>query len=297
MAAAIDRNEMETRRALDILADHADPTADDAKRAFGRTICKAYSLASSVMRASPDRTAPADEMWMTVGGGDRFVPGPHTPMAGFLIDWDGLAVTGLGIHRTDTASPAELAAMGHYVDAFQAYERPRQPDGAHFRRKPTDAEMARIRRVALVSLDRAVTAATDAGLADPGFRYVRARLRHETALAPGEAERDRLLDAAAEDWQMLREMAADPAGPVTTWERARILLLSAATEAARRGPDDPAVEELQGRGSEALETVARDLFGDGRVHQDIRTWRKVAAAILADGGEADLPGIDFVTVE
>jgi hypothetical protein len=33
------------------------------------------------------------------------------------------------------------------------------------------------------------------------------------------------------------------------------------------------------------------------VHQDIKSWRKVAAAIEADAADAELPGIDFVTVE
>ncbi|MQX36644.1 C45 family autoproteolytic acyltransferase/hydolase [Roseospira navarrensis] len=298
LSEAVSAGGLDTERALAMLADHGDADASDATRGFGRTICKAYSLASSIMRASPDRAAPSDQFWLTVGSDDACTPGPHTPLAGFALDWEGLGVTPVGQHVASTVSPGALTAMRHYVAAFQAYERPRQPDGALFRRKPTMEELRTLRRIALGALDAAVAAAENAGLADPGFRYIRARLRHEAALVPGEPDRASLLAGAAADWSALRDVVAEGQVPVTGWERARILLLSAATEAARLEPDHADVQALHGQGVAALDQVAADLFGaDGRVHQDIKTWRKVAAAILADGADAALPDIDFVTVE
>ena len=84
---------------------------------------------------------------------------------------------------------------------------------------------------------------------------------------------------------------------MTDWERALIFILSAATEAAREeraaiGPGD-----LLARGRDLLEKVAEEHFADGALHQDIKAWRKVAAAIEADEADATLPDIDFVTIE
>jgi hypothetical protein len=183
------------------------------------------------------------------------------------------------------------------VAAFRAYERPRRPDGALFRRKPTEDEMQAIRKVALDSLDRAVAAAEAADLADPCFRDLRARLRHEAARTPNDPESARLLEGAAQDWAHLRAMAEDDSVALTEWERALIYLLSAAAEAARPGAARDEVERLRRTGADALERVARERFGDAGPHQDIKTWRKVAAAIDADGPDAALPEIDFVTVE
>ena len=297
LTAETDDRTLDTPAALALLADHRDAAAGGAKRSFGRTICKAYSLTSSIMRADPDRTPGKDELWVTVGAPDRTTPGPHTPLAGFGIDWDGLRVSAQGLHTADTVSDAEMTAMQAYVAAMQAYDRPRQPDGELFRRRPTNAEMAKVRQVALHELDRAVAAAEAAGWPDPAFRYIRARLRHETALASAASERTQLLNAAAADWAELRAWADDAAVAMVDWERALIYLLSAATAAASDRDRQAEMPALLETGRHYLEAVAAAEFGDGRVHQDIKTWRKVAAAIDADGPDAELPALDFVTVE
>ena len=294
LADAIGDGDFGTPKAHDLLANHADGAIEGHQRSFGRTICKAYSLMSSIARADPDRTAAADELWFTVG---ERLPGPHATLAGFRLDWAGLKVKPAGTHVAATVDDGVLAAMGAYVDAFAAYERPREPDGDYFRRKPTATEMQNVRKVALAALDRAVTAADGAGLKEPIYRYVRARLAHETALAMAGPDRAALLKKASDDWAWLRRQAGDNGVAMTDWERALIFILSAATEAARETDAKAAPEDLLDQGRTHLEDVAQDLFGSGSVHRDIKVWRKVAAAIDADGGFAELPGIDFVTVE
>ena len=297
LKAATDAGTLDTPSALALLADHQDAAAGDAKRSFGRTICKAYSLMSSIMRADPNRTPGKDELWVTLGGDDTLTPGPHTPLAGFAIDWDGLGVSAKGLETASTVSAAEMTAMRAYASAMQAYDRPRQPDGQMFRRQPTRGELRKIRAVALAELDRAVAAAEEAGWQDPAFRYIRARLRHEAGVLSAGTERTRLLNGAAADWTVLRGWAVDGKVAMADWERALVFLLSAATAAAAGddGPGDGAAWLQTGRGY--LEAVATAEFEDGRVHQDIKAWRKVAASIDADGPDAELPGIDFVTVE
>jgi hypothetical protein len=297
LTAETDAGTLDTATALALLADHRDASVGGAKRSFGRTICKAYSLMSSIMRADPARRPGKDELWLTVGAADAVTPGPHTPLAGFAIDWDGLAVRPVGTHAAQTVSQRELSAMRAYVAAFQAYDRPRQPDGQLFRRRPTTAEMRMVRQVALAELDRAVSAAEAAGWRDPAFRYVRARLRHEAALASAGPARTQLLNGAASDWAELRAWAHDPAVAMADWERALVHLLSAATAAAGERDRRAEVAGFLQTGRHYLEKVAADAFADGPVHQDIKTWRRVAAAIDADGPDADLPSIDFVTVE
>jgi hypothetical protein len=166
-----------------------------------------------------------------------------------------------------------------------------------FRRRPTRAEMRKIRAVALAELDRAVAAADEAGWQDPAFRYIRARLRHEAGVLSAGTERTQLLNGAAADWSVLRGWAVDEDVAMADWERALVFLLSAATAAAcgDDGRGEGAVWRDTGHGY--LEAVANAEFEGGRVHQDIKTWRKVAASIDADGPDAELPGIDFVTVE
>jgi hypothetical protein len=282
-----------TAEAHDLQASHVDGALDGAPRSFGRTICKAYSLMSSIARASADRAHPADEIWFTIG---ERLPGPHATLAGFHIDWAGLKATAAGTHVAATVDAGQLAALEAYVEAFSICDRPRDASGAYYRRKPTATEMQAVRKKALAAMDRAVTAADGAGLDDPVFRYVRARLAHETALAMADPDRPALLSQASGDWAWLREKAGAGGVAMTTWERALIHILSAATEAAR-GADDATVDGLLQKGSAHLEDAAQELYGSGPVHRDIKVWRKAAAAIDADGGMADLPSIDFVTVE
>ena len=294
LGQALDEGALGTGRALAILANHADGALDGERRSFGRTICKAYGLMSSIARADPDRTAGADELWFTLG---EHLPGPHSTLAGFKIDWRDLSASPAGLHKAETVLPAFLAAMQAYIDAFAAYERPRQPDGGYFRRKPTAREMQSIRQLALASLDRAVTTAETEGIQEPVFRYIRARLAHETALSLPDVGRQALLNQAAEDWSQLRSWADGGALAMTDWERALIFILSAATEAAREEQAAVGPGDLLLRGRSLLDKVAEVHFADGALHQDIKTWRKVAAAIESDGADAALPDIDFVTIE
>ena len=294
LGQALDEGALGTRQALDILADHADGALDGARRSFGRTICKAYGLMSSIARASADRSAAADEIWFTIG---ERLPGPHSTLVGFRIDWEELSAAAAGSHVAETVPPGMLAAMEAYIDAFAAYERPRRPDGAYFRRKPTATEMQNIRQVAIAALDRAVAKAEAAGLVDPVFRYIRARLCHEAALALADDRRPALFERAAQDWVALRDLAEDAAVAMTDWERALIFILSAATEAAREARAEASPAELLDRGRAHLDHVARESFEPGAPHQDIKAWRKVIAAIESEGADAELPEIDFVTVE
>ena len=294
LAEAIDRNALNTERAIAMLADHADGALGGERRSFGRTICKAYSLMSSIARAHPGRASGQDELWFALG---ESLPGPHSTLVGFKIDWPSLSAKAAGVHKTETVPPEFLAAMQAYIDAFAAYERPRQPDGSYFRRRPTAREMQSIRQVALAALDRAVTTAEDSGIQEPAFRYIRARLAHEAALAHPEVDKQARLEEAARDWAKLRGWAADGAVAMTDWERALIYILSAATEMAREQRADVDPGDLLQKGRALLEKVAKDNFAPDAPHQDIKTWRKVAAAIDSDGADAELPEIDFVTVE
>lgn len=132
-------------------------------------------------------------------------------------------------------------------------------------------------------------------------------LGDEAALAAHDESRAGLLERAARDWAWLRALAEGGTVKMTDWERALVFILSAATEAAREeraaaAPDGLLAEGLLAdglleRGRALVDRVARDLFEPGALHQDIKAWRKVLAAIESEGADADLPDIDFVTVE
>ena len=137
-------------------------------------------------------------------------------------------------------------------------------------------------------------------------------LGDEAALAAHDESRAGLLERAARDWAWLRALAEGDTVKMTDWERALVFILSAATEAAREeraaaAPDGLLAEGLLAegllaeglleRGRALVDRVARDLFEPGAIHQDIKAWRKVLAAIESEGADADLPDIDFVTVE
>ena len=132
-------------------------------------------------------------------------------------------------------------------------------------------------------------------------------LGDEAALAAHDESRAGLLERAARDWAWLRALAEGGTVKMTDWERALVFILSAATEAAREeraaaAPDGLWAEGLLAeglleRGRALVDRVARDLFEPGALHQDIKAWRKVLAAIESEGADADLPDIDVVTVE
>ncbi len=294
LGQAIGQGALDTEHALALLADHADSALNGERRSFGRTICKAYSLMSSIARAHPDRAAGKDEIWFTLG---ESLPGPHSTLVGFQIDWARLSAKAAGQHKTETVPPEFLAAMQAYIEAFAIYERPQRPGVGYFRRRPTGQEMQGIRQAALDKLDDAVTKGEGAGVHEPVFRYIRARLAHEAALAQPEIDRDGGLDAAAQDWASLRSWAESGAVAMTDWERALIYILSAATEAAREERAQHSPGDLLNKGRTLLEKVAKDDFEPNALHQDIKAWRKVVAAIDSEAAHAELPEIDFVTVE
>lgn len=294
LAEAAAAGEITTKWALNTLANHNDESLDGDRRSFGRTICKAYSLMGSIARASADRADPDDEIWFTLG--DR-MPGPHSTLVGFAIDWQALSFAPVGTHVADTVPPAVLSSMDDYIEAFSSHDRPRRPNGDYVRRRPTDSEMQNIRRLAIADLDNAIETLDDASVVDPVYRYVRARLCHDTAMAIRQDVQTEFLQRAAEDWAWLRDKADGNDVAMTDWERALIYILSAATKAAQNPNDVTAHEEFLETGRTLLEGVAHSLFGGGSVHHDIKVWRKVIAAIDAEGGFADLPSIDWVTVE
>ncbi|MCG8597788.1 MAG: hypothetical protein MI785_25950 [Kiloniellales bacterium] len=126
-------------------------------------------------------------------------------------------------------------------------------------------------------------------------------------MAAHDESRAGLLERAARDWAWLRALAEGGTVKMTDWERALVFILSAATEAAREeraaaAPDGLLAEGLLAdglleRGRALVDRVARNLFEPGALHQDIKAWRKVLAAIESEGADADLPDIDFMTVE
>ena len=137
-------------------------------------------------------------------------------------------------------------------------------------------------------------------------------LGDEAALAAHDESRAGLLERAARDWAWLPALAEGGTVKMTDWERALVFILSAATEAAREeraaaAPDGLLAGGLLAggllagglleRGRALVDRVARDLFEPGALHQDIEAWRKVLAAIESEGADADLPDIDFLTVE
>jgi hypothetical protein len=284
---AVAGREVDTDMALNLLADHHDATAGRERRSFGRTICKAYSLMSTIARPDHDRDRADDGFWFTIG---ERMPGPHSTLVGLAIDWEGLSALPVArrpMRKAQSISAPFADALAAYCAAFETLERPRV-NGRYLGRAPTQAEEITLRTQALTHLDRAVRLAEDAGELDPGFRYVRARLLHEA----------RRFAEARRDWQLLRNLAnsADAAKPLVDYEQALVHILSAATEAAL-GEEDEA-RRLIDRGLALLARVEKRLFPAGvRPHQHLNELRKVAGAIRADGAEAELPAIDWVTVE
>lgn len=284
---AVSGREVDTDMALNLLASHHDATVSKDRRSFGRTICKSYSLMSTIARADPDRARADDSFWFTIG---ELRPGPHSTMVGFSIDWDGFSASPAADRserRAQTVSEPLASALAAYCAAFETLARPRL-DGRYLGRALTPGEEIALRTQAIGHLDNAVRLAEDAGELDPGFRYIRARLLHEA----------RRFSEARRDWQLLRNLvdSSKPAKPLLDHEQALVLVLSAATEAAL-GDEDTA-RRLLDRGAALLDRVEKRLFPAGvRPHQHLQELRKTVGAIRADGAEADLPPIDWVTVE
>jgi hypothetical protein len=287
LGEAVAARGVDTDMALDLLADHHDATVAKERRSFGRTICKSYSLMSTIARADPDRGRADDSFWFTIG---EKKPGPHSTMVGLAIDWAALSarpVANRPERRAQTVSAEFGAALAAYCAAFETLARPRA-GGRYLGRGPTPDEESAFRTEAIRHLDRAVALAEDAGELDPGFRYIRARLLHE----------ERRFAEARRDWQLLRNLveSRNPAKRLLDYEQALVLIFSAATEAALR--DEDGARALVDRGTALLDKVEKRLFSAGtRPHPYLDELRKVAGAIRADGGQAELPAIDWVTVE
>jgi hypothetical protein len=239
------------------------------------------------MRPDPARDRAEDAVWFTVG---ERSPGPHSTLVGFALDWRALAASPVADRperRARSVSGPFAEALAAYCDAFRTMWRPRV-DGRYLGRAPTPEEEIRLRDEAIGHLDRAVRVAEDAGEVDPAFRYIRARLLHQA----------RRFADARRDWALLGGLidSPKPAAKLLDYEQALVLILSAATEAAL-GHDAAAAAALD-RGARLLDRVGKRLFPDGeRPHQHLAELRKTVAAIRADGAEAELPPIDWVTVE
>ncbi|MEM7743586.1 MAG: carcinine hydrolase/isopenicillin-N N-acyltransferase family protein [Pseudomonadota bacterium] len=284
VAAAVAKGGLGTGFAISLLGSHADGAIGGAPRSFGRTICKAYGLMGSIARCDPDRTRAMDQIWMSVGDAR---PGPHAHFAGFAIDWDALEVTPVPdtpVRRSDAHSDEFTASLTDYVNAFAAVSRPRGPDGSYLGRDPTEAEERALQEDALVLIDRACNRVEDAGEVDVPLRYVRARLRHEL----GEFE------DAARDWAFLRELFNVSGIPLHDWDKTLIMILSAATHYEMRLLESAQQQLAEGR--KMLLQIRRRYFADGPTHPDLHAWEQVCEALWTKGS-AELPYIDFVTVE
>lgn len=268
--------------AIRLLGGHEDGALGGRVRSFGRTICKAYGLMGTVARTDPDRARARDEIWFAIGDA---VPGPHAHFAGFAVDWEALELRPVAdrpLRRAGALSAEMTEATAEYVAAFRTLARP-EGAGGYLGRDPDEGERLALLAKAIGHLDRAAAVAEDAGEMDFAFRYARARLCH----AAGDY-------AAAEvDWAFLRDLADRDALPMHDWERALVLILSAATGQAC---GDPAAAGWLAEGRAMLVKVRRAEFGQGRAHPDIAAW-EAAAGKLAAGQMPDLPEFDFVTVE
>ncbi len=292
---------LDTGEALQMLAGHEDAAlpqlaAAYPARSFGRTVCKAYGLMASIVRAPADRGAAADELWLTLG--DR-LPGPHSAMAGFDIDWDGFALNHRsGTLAAQTLSPGQVTALGHYLSAHMAFVR---PQGDHIGlggddyvgRKLTDHETALLLRVVIGHLDRAIDDWTGAiGEPDVPFHYIRARIAH--ALGTTDGSDSTPLYAAKRDWDLLTGLATSNAPSVPLHDYDRVLILIYAGATANALGDRDRGRELAAEG----ETIrARLTGGPGGGHPGLSSLSSLAWEVGENGASEDLPPIDFVTVE
>jgi hypothetical protein len=287
-----------TEAAMEALADHLDVDAGNTLQPFGRCVVKAYGQMASIMRADSERADPQDEIWFTIGDA---LPGNHARWAGFSINWDALDLQPVAIDpvaRPAPPTPSWTEALAHYVEAFRTLARPRI-DGAYLGRDPTGEEQERLLDVAIEHLSRAV-AMTEQERGEPSltYRYARARLRHAHGIGTADPnEAANRLTAAGADWRVLVQLAEGEAlaDELHDYDRARIFILAAATEAAflRTARADA----LLASGRRALDRVGAKLFPVGGRHPGLREWEAVASSIAARGAAAPLPPFDFVTVE
>ncbi|MEM7188899.1 MAG: C45 family autoproteolytic acyltransferase/hydrolase [Pseudomonadota bacterium] len=288
----IGTRQLDTTEAIQLLAAHDDAELEgsaagqDASRAFGRTVCKAYGLMASIARADPDRDRANDEIWFTIG--DR-LPGPHSRFAGFRVDWDTLDLTPVGddpVRVAQTLEPKADHALSHYVEGFRTLARPRI-GGEFLGREPSASELKSLRDTAIGHIGKALDLAEDArGAPDITYRYIRARLRHENGH----------YDAAQADWQVLTQLADSkmPPVPLNDYERALICVGAAAT--AKAGGREQDVGALLESGEKWLDRV-KDRFSGGAWHPGLSKWQDTVFKLRDRPGYVDLLDIDFVNVE
>ena len=138
----------------------------------------------------------------------------------------------------------------------------------------------------MAKLDAACARVEDAGETDFALRYARARLRHEAGR----------LDDASDDWDFLRALAEGGLVKVHDWERTLVWVLSAATEFARNRTET--AEALLEKGEAMRIKVLDAHFPRGtEPHPDLDAWADVIADLRDNGAEAELPELDFVTLE
>ena len=153
-------------------------------------------------------------------------------------------------------------------------------------RDPRPDELVALRAKALQQLGIGLAhAENERGTPDVTFRYIRARLAHE----------DGRYEEAARDWKVLTGLVGAFSSEVQLhdYDRALILILSGATEYARNNRTE--AEALLAQGEARLDRV-KGIF-DGKAHPGISKWKTTLFELRQRGAAADLPEIDFVTVE
>ncbi len=279
--------QIDTGAALTLLASHDDHWLGGARRAFGRTVCKAYGIMASVARVDPDRARARDELWLTLGDADGR-PGPHARMVGVAIDWEAMDARPLPeTHEARSVPEGYRDALAAYVRAFRTVARPRTRAG-YLPGRPDEGTMAGLRAEAIGALDRAaaLAEATPGADVEVAVRYVRARLRHEHGQLT-EAERD---------WADLLRLATlrEPPVPLHPYDRALIFTFAAATALARGEAGTGAA-----RLSDAVawrRRAAEALPGTGGEHPGFAELATLQDALTRAPG-TELPPIDWVTVE
>lgn len=272
--------------AIALLADHKDAGIGGRTRSFGRTICRANSLMSSIARPDADRTRCADEMWMTTG---ETAPGPHSRYMGFAIDWEALDITAVAdrpCRRVAADDEAFSRSLADYVAAYEVLARPKDARGGYLGRAPRNGEVTLINQKALALVDRAVRRMDEAGRPDYALRYARARLNHAVGM----------IDAAAQDFVVLQNHIEAHPEDVHDYDRALLFICAAATEfaAARVLTAKTLLDRADSALSRTMEAAFPDLTP---IHEDLLGWRRVIEDLRARGERADLPPFNFVTVE
>lgn len=272
--------------AIDLLADHRDPTIGGGTRSLGRTVVRAGGVSGAVLRVDADRTRARDTVWISTGDA---TPAQHGAYAGFSIDWQALEAPLTGeraVRRAATVSDPMAQSLVDYVSAFETVARPKDARGARLGREPRNGEVVLIQQKALALVDRATRRLDDAGQPDFALLYARARLNHAVGM----------IDAAAEDCALLQRSVATHPSSVHDYDRALLYICAAATEfAATRVLSAKALlDQAEG----ALARTMQSAFPPGSaVHEGLLAWRRVIDDLRANGEAAVLPEFDFETFE